>query len=36
MTLADQIIRDYKMICQQLENDEDLVRSFKRTGEREI
>lgn len=36
MTLEDQIIQDYKMICQQLENDEDLVRSFKRTGARGI
>ena len=36
MTLADQIIQDYKMICQQLENDEDLIKSFKITGEREI
>lgn len=36
MTLADQIIQDYKVARQQLENDEDLVKSFKRTGEREI
>ena len=36
MTLADQITQDYKMICQQLENDEDLIKSFKITGEREI
>ena len=36
MTLEDQIIQDYKVICQQLENDEDLVRSFKRTGENKI
>lgn len=36
MTLADQIIQDYKVARQQLENDEDLVKSFKRTGENEI
>lgn len=36
MTPEDQVILDYKVIRQRLEDDEDLVKSFKKRGESEI